>query len=90
MCTLGMRASKDTLNWQQQNEGVVIELTDSGTGIANPDNLFVPFYSTKAQGAGIGLVISRELIRNQVGELSIRARQSSPGTLVLITLTAFK
>lgn len=79
-----------TLNWQQQNEGVVIELTDSGTGIANPDNLFVPFYSTKAQGAGIGLVISRELIRNQAGELSIRTRQNSPGTLVLITLTAFK
>ncbi|MFS4834762.1 hypothetical protein SOO12_14185, partial [Staphylococcus aureus] len=32
-----------TLNWQQYKDNVVIELTDSGTGIANPDNLFVPF-----------------------------------------------
>ena len=75
-----------TLNWQQQNDNVVIELTDSGTGIANPDNLFVPFYSTKAQGAGIGLVISRELIRNQGGELSVNARQNKPGTQVFVSL----
>lgn len=75
-----------TLNWQQQNDGVVIELTDSGTGIANPDNLFVPFYSTKAQGAGIGLVISRELIRNQGGELQLLASLFSQGTRALITL----
>ncbi|MDP2633507.1 MULTISPECIES: HAMP domain-containing sensor histidine kinase [unclassified Pseudoalteromonas] len=75
-----------TLNWQQQNDNVVIELTDSGTGIANPDNLFVPFYSTKAQGAGIGLVISRELIRNQGGELSVNARQNKSGTQVFVSL----
>jgi len=75
-----------TLNWQQQNDGVVIELTDSGTGIANPDNLFVPFYSTKAQGAGIGLVISRELIRNQGGELTVNARVNKSGTQVFVSL----
>ncbi|OUS73850.1 histidine kinase [Pseudoalteromonas sp. A601] len=75
-----------TLNWQQENDGVVIELTDSGTGIANSDNLFVPFYSTKAQGAGIGLVISRELIRNQGGELTINARSNKPGTQVFVSL----
>lgn len=76
-----------TLNWQQQNDNVVIELTDSGTGIANPDNLFVPFYSTKAQGAGIGLVISRELIRNQGGELQILANPRAVGTQAIITLS---
>lgn len=75
-----------TLNWQQYKDNVVIELTDSGTGIANPDNLFVPFYSTKAQGAGIGLVISRELIRNQGGELTINARSNKPGTQVFVSL----
>ncbi|MFY8326884.1 sensor histidine kinase [Pseudoalteromonas sp. ZZD1] len=75
-----------TLNWQQENDGVVIELTDSGTGIANPDNLFVPFYSTKTQGAGIGLVISRELIRNQGGELSVNARANKSGTQVFVSL----
>ncbi|BDF96084.1 HAMP domain-containing sensor histidine kinase [Pseudoalteromonas sp. KAN5] len=75
-----------TLNWQQQNDDVVIELTDSGTGIANSDNLFVPFYSTKAQGAGIGLVISRELIRNQAGQLQLLANPHDRGTQVIICL----
>lgn len=75
-----------TLNWQQQNDNVVIELTDSGTGIANPDNLFVPFYSTKAQGAGIGLVISRELICNQGGQLQLLANPEGQGTQVIISL----
>ncbi|KPH93900.1 histidine kinase [Pseudoalteromonas porphyrae] len=75
-----------TLNWQQQSDKVIIELLDSGTGITNPDNLFVPFYSTKEQGAGIGLVISRELIRNQSGQLQLLANPHCQGTRVLITL----
>lgn len=75
-----------TLNWQQQNDNVVIELTDSGTGIANPDNLFVPFYSTKPDGAGIGLVMSRELIRNLEGDLTLLPNVDIPGSKVTIKL----
>ncbi|KKK69112.1 hypothetical protein LCGC14_2937290, partial [marine sediment metagenome] len=51
-----------------------------------PDNLFVPFYSTKAQGAGIGLVISRELIRNQGGQLQLLDNPNGQGTQVSIAL----
>ena len=75
------------LSWQQHAHAIVIKLTDCGTGIANPDNLFVPFYSTKAQGAGIGLVISRELIRNQGGELQLLANPHAVGTQAIITLS---
>ncbi|MGO2128639.1 MAG: sensor histidine kinase [Pseudoalteromonas prydzensis] len=78
--------SAPTLSWQQHKDKVVIELLDSGTGISNPDNLFVPFYSTKAQGAGIGLVISRELIRNQGGQLQLLANPDGQGTQVSIAL----
>ena len=78
--------SAPTLSWQQHKDKVVIKLLDSGTGITNPENLFVPFYSTKAQGAGIGLVISRELIRNQGGQLQLLANPEGQGTRVLVTL----
>ncbi|HEA16430.1 MAG TPA: HAMP domain-containing histidine kinase [Pseudoalteromonas prydzensis] len=78
--------SAPTLSWQQHKDKVVIELLDSGTGISNPDNLFVPFYSTKAQGAGIGLVISRELIRNQGGQLQLLDNPNGQGTQVSIAL----
>ena len=78
--------SPPILNWQQKDNKVIIELLDSGTGISNPDNLFVPFYSTKAQGAGIGLVISRELIHNQGGQLQLLANPHGQGTQVIISL----
>ena len=82
--------SPPILNWQQKDNKVIIELLDNGTGIANPENLFVPFYSTKAQGAGIGLVISRELIRNQGGKLQLLTNPHAQGTLAVITLPIYK
>lgn len=51
-----------------QNE---ISVIDQGHGIANPDNLFVPFYSTKTQGQGIGLSLSRHIIEQMGGQLSL-------------------
>ena len=53
--------SAPSLTWSRQGDNLNIEISDSGCGIQNPDNLFVPFYSTKANGTGIGLIITREL-----------------------------
>jgi signal transduction histidine kinase len=47
------------MQWQQNNGLTQIDILDSGIGIANLDNLFVPFYLTKEQGSGIRLIISR-------------------------------
>jgi len=79
-------ATPPTLIWQQQGTDIVIEIIDQGVGINNPDNLFVPFYTTKQQGAGIGLVISRELIRNQGGHLYLKPNTTGVGTRVVIIL----
>ncbi|MBU2970915.1 sensor histidine kinase [Pseudoalteromonas sp. C2R02] len=77
------------MQWHQDNEFTQIDIIDSGTGIANLDNLFVPFYSTKEQGSGIGLIISREFIRNQQGELDLKNRTDSDGAIATISLPNF-
>jgi len=52
-------------NWQH------ISIRDLGTGIANLDNVFVPFYSTKPQGSGIGLALCRQILFNHNGSIKI-------------------
>lgn len=67
--------------------GVVsIELSDNGTGINNEDNLFVPFYTTKNQGSGIGLTLSRQIVFNHGGELGLRNKPAEQGAIAILTL----
>jgi nitrogen fixation/metabolism regulation signal transduction histidine kinase len=73
-------------NHPKSQPQTIINIIDSGQGIANNDNLFVPFYSTKPQGSGIGLIISREYIRNQDGELTLNNRQDTQGAVARISL----
>jgi len=49
----------------------VLDITDNGPGVANSavDKLFIPFYTTKRSGSGIGLSLARMLIQAQGGEL---------------------
>lgn len=53
---------------------VEICVLDQGNGIQNPQNLFVPFYSTKAQGQGIGLALCRQIIEQMGGDLKLHNR----------------
>ncbi len=53
---------------------VLIEVLDQGQGLASPQDLFVPFYSTKAQGQGIGLVLCRQIIEQLGGTLTLTNR----------------
>lgn len=77
------------LHWQQLRESVVISIFDDGEGVANADNLFVPFYTTKPDGSGIGLVLSRELVRNHGGDLTLENRSDNRGAVARIILPAF-
>jgi nitrogen fixation/metabolism regulation signal transduction histidine kinase len=68
------------------SDSTIIEIIDSGVGIKNTDNLFTPFYTTKKQGSGIGLVLCREIIEAHQGSLSLENRIDQQGCIVKIEL----
>jgi len=74
------------IDWQQQNGTVEINICDQGTGINNSDNIFVPFYTTKAEGCGIGLVFSRQILVNHGGNLTLSNRSDCQGAVASIVL----
>jgi len=56
-----------------------IDLLDEGLGLARTDNLFVPFFTTKPGGSGIGLVLARQIIEGHGGQLSLANRKERSG-----------
>ncbi len=69
-------------------EGLVFEIEDSGAGVANPDNLFVPFFTTKPGGSGIGLVLARQVAEGHGGTLSLQNRSDRSGCLARLVIPA--
>lgn len=71
-----------------QSAGVRVEVKDNGVGIEpeKRESIFQPFYTTKTKGMGLGLSISRSIIRNHGGQL-IAQPNHGPGTTFYFTLT---
>ncbi len=63
----------------QTRYAVEITVRDEGPGLANTANLFVPFFTTKRGGSGIGLVISRQVAEAHNGSLSLQNASDGPG-----------
>ena len=74
------------VNWFVANRTLHLQLQDNGKGISNPDNLFVPFYTTKSNGNGIGLVLSRQILFNHSGDLSLSNRETGQGAIATLSL----
>lgn len=75
-----------TVTWQVTGEDLEIFVRDEGVGLLDTDNLFVPFYTTKETGSGIGLILSRQIIEAHRGQLVIRNREDRPGCEVFIKI----
>ena len=62
------------LEWTVQDGRVDVWVRDEGPGLADTANLFVPFYTTKADGSGIGLALSRQIAEAHGGTLTLANR----------------
>lgn len=76
------------VKWVVENGAVEITVDDEGHGISNPANLFVPFFTTKPGGSGIGLFLSRQIAEAHGGFVALKNRVSAPGCRATITLPA--
>jgi nitrogen fixation/metabolism regulation signal transduction histidine kinase len=66
-----------SLRWRRTGTRARLEIADCGEGLPPSDNLFVPFFTTKAEGSGIGLVLSRQIIEAQHGSLELSNRRDA-------------
>jgi len=73
-----------------QRNGALLEIIvrDEGPGLSNTANLFVPFFTTKRGGSGIGLVLSRQIAEAHNGTLILRNAADGPGCEAVISLPA--
>lgn len=74
------------LTWKLNGREVVLTIDDNGPGLMNPSNVFVPFYTTKPSGSGIGLVLSRQIAEAHRGSLELSNRIEQRGCRVTVTL----
>lgn len=75
-----------SVGWNKNAMGLEVWIEDSGPGILNPGNLFVPFFTTKPGGVGIGLVLSRQIAEAHGGTLTLENRDGSRGARARLTL----
>ncbi len=68
-----------TVRWRRQNGFVDIIVQDDGPGLSSTANLFVPFFTTKPGGSGIGLVLSRQIAEAHGGSLTLHNREGARG-----------
>jgi signal transduction histidine kinase len=74
-----------TVGWRRDSM-LEIWVTDEGPGLSSTANLFVPFFTTKPGGSGIGLVLSRQIAEGHGGGLSLENRADGPGCVARLRL----
>jgi signal transduction histidine kinase len=67
------------IGWLVQGGHIDLWVEDDGLGLPNSANLFVPFFTTKAGGSGIGLVLSRQIAEAHGGTLTLENRKTGRG-----------
>ncbi|HEX6495521.1 MAG TPA: ATP-binding protein [Acidobacteriaceae bacterium] len=84
---LATRAGKPRVQvgWQVDAGNVIIGIEDNGPGIANDSNLFVPFYTTKSGGSGVGLALARQIVEAHAGSVRLTNRRAG-GVRAVVTL----
>jgi two-component system, NtrC family, nitrogen regulation sensor histidine kinase NtrY len=73
-------------SWSTSDHMLEVRIEDQGPGLQNTGNLFVPFFTTKAGGSGIGLVLSRQIAEGHGGTLMLENRGDERGVRATLRL----
>jgi signal transduction histidine kinase len=74
------------VTWKVEPRAVEIRVEDEGPGLPDAANLFVPFFTTKPNGSGIGLVLCRQIAEGHGGTLSVWNRTDRGGCVAALRL----
>ncbi len=74
------------VSWKVDAYTLLVVIEDRGLGIANSENLFVPFYTTKPAGSGVGLALAQQIARAHGGEIQLVNREDGEGARATIRL----
>lgn len=76
------------MGWHRNGASIEIWVADDGPGLPDSANLFVPFFTTKPGGSGIGLVLSRQIAEAHGGSLTLENREEARGSIARLRLPA--
>ena len=74
------------MHWDLTEKDLILTIDDNGPGFLNPSNAFVPFYTTKPAGSGIGLVLSRQVAEAHGGSIELLSLSNRKGCRARIVL----
>ena len=74
------------VDWKQVDGALQVMIDDQGPGLPDTANLFVPFFTTKPAGSGIGLALSRQIAEAQCGTLTLENREGTRGCRAILRL----
>jgi nitrogen fixation/metabolism regulation signal transduction histidine kinase len=77
-----------TVGWKREGRSFELWIDDEGAGLTNASNIFVPFFTTKPGGSGIGLVLSRQIAEAHGGSLTLENRNDRRGCRAYLRLPA--
>jgi two-component system nitrogen regulation sensor histidine kinase NtrY len=73
------------IRWEASDKDLTLTVEDNGPGLLNPSNTFVPFYTTKPAGSGIGLVLSRQIVEAHGGSIHL-VNRTEKGCRATVTM----